>query len=59
MLTVSQAAQRLGVDPQTVRNRIHAGDFPATRTSKGKRSWFRIKEADLDAYERELEVTAA
>ena len=56
MLTVPQAARRLGVDPKTLRKRILAGEVTATRTGKGVKSHWRIKEEDFAEYERSLEV---
>jgi excisionase family DNA binding protein len=58
VLTVPQAARKLGVDPKTVRNRIHAGELAATRTGHGAKSQFRIKDEDLADFERALMVGA-
>jgi len=59
VLTVPQAAADLGVDPKTIRNAIHAGKLPATRTGTGTKSHLRIADSDWDAYKRELEVAPA
>jgi excisionase family DNA binding protein len=44
MLTVRDAAQRLGCSPQTVRNLIHAGRLPATRRLGTPRGAWQIAE---------------
>ena len=46
LLTVAQVAQLLRLNPQTIRNWIDAGTFPATRI--GRR--VRIKRTDVDAF---------
>jgi excisionase family DNA binding protein len=58
VLTVAEAAAKLRVDPKTVRNRIHAGELAATRTGKGRRAHFRIRDADLAEFERANTVEA-
>ena len=46
LLTVAQVAELLRLNPQTIRNWIDAGTFPAVRI--GRR--VRIKRSDLDAF---------
>jgi excisionase family DNA binding protein len=46
LLTVDQVAELLRLNPQTVRNHIDAGTFPAVRI--GRR--VRIKRSDLESY---------
>lgn len=47
MLKVSEVAERLGLDPRTILNKIYKGDLPATRLG-GKRCTWLIDEEDLE-----------
>ena len=47
MLTIADAAARLGIDPSRVRRLIREGRIPARRFG---RAWV-IAEADLNAYQ--------
>ena len=58
MLTVPKAARQLGVDPKTIRNRIHSGDLAAKRTGTGTKSHFRIEDEDWAEFVRTLTVEA-
>ena len=58
MLTVPQAAERLGVDPKTIRNWIHAGELAAQRSGPLSRSHFRIRDEDLAELERAIAAGA-
>jgi excisionase family DNA binding protein len=49
MLTLAQAAARLGLSPSTLRNQIHAGHLRGRLVGK---TWT-VSERELDRYERE------
>lgn len=61
LLTVLQAAERLGVSDDTVRNLVHAGKLSYVRVTTGdKKGPLRFTEADLDAFiQRNRRVAAA
>lgn len=44
MLTVAEAAERLGVVPEVVRRLIRAGELAAHKTGGGSKSHYRISE---------------
>lgn len=48
-LTVKEAARRLGVNPETIKRAIRAGELRANRLSLGERYVLLIDAADLDA----------
>jgi excisionase family DNA binding protein len=51
LLTVAEVAVRLGLSPDSVRNRIETGDLPALRmTTLNKRAAIRIDEAELERW---------
>lgn len=50
-VSVSQAAEILGVSRQTVHAMIKRGDLSAERVPFGSRFLYRIRRADLDAVE--------
>jgi excisionase family DNA binding protein len=52
MLTVPDAAKRLGVSTATVLRHIRAGRLPASLISTGERDCYRISPADLDIFRR-------
>jgi len=58
VLTVTEAAKDIGVDPKTIRNHIHAGKLPAIRTGLSRKSWLRIRDEDWAEFKRTLTVTA-
>ena len=47
-ITVPDAAERLGVDPQTIRNWVRTGKLPATRWGPDGAKIIRIDPADLE-----------
>jgi excisionase family DNA binding protein len=47
LLSVPEAAERLNVDPKTVRTLVDRGDIPTVRIGVGRRM---IEQAALDAY---------
>lgn len=47
-ITIPQAAERLGVDPQTIRNWVRTGKLPATRWGPDGAKVIRIDPADLE-----------
>lgn len=47
-ITIPQAAERIGVDAQTVRNWIRTGKLPATRWGPEGAKIIRVDPADLD-----------
>ena len=47
MMTVEKAAERLEVNPETIKRLIHAGKLPALDAGTGKHKEFRIDVADL------------
>lgn len=51
-MTVKKAAERLGIDPQTLRRWIRAGKFTATKLPTGRwgRREYRVSEANLQAF---------
>lgn len=60
MLTVKEAAKKIGVEAQTIRQYITIGrgkektKLPAIQTYKGARVEYRIKQSDLDWYKKEV-----
>ena len=56
MLTVTEAAKEIGVDPKTIRNAIHGGKLAAKRTGLGAKSWLRIDDDVWAEYKRSLAV---
>lgn len=58
MLTVKEAAKKLCVDPQTVRNYIRNGvgneneKLPAIKVAHGRLKQYRIKQEDLENYKK-------
>lgn len=51
MLTTAEIAKRWGVGHMTVWRRITAGDLPAGNVGSGNRTRYRVRQADLLAYE--------
>lgn len=49
MLTLAEAAARLGVDPSTLRHQIRNGRFSATKLG---RDWL-VEEREVERYARE------
>lgn len=52
LLTPDEVAARLGITPITAKAWLRSGKLPLTKL--GKRGLLRCREADLDAYVREL-----
>jgi excisionase family DNA binding protein len=50
VLTLPEAAARLGITREKLRLKIIAGELPAFKTGSGKTSRWRIKPEDLDAF---------
>jgi excisionase family DNA binding protein len=50
MLTVKEVAERLKVNPETVRRLINAGRLKAVIFGSEKRKSYRIDERELDAF---------
>jgi len=50
LLTVSQAAERLGEHPATVRKRLRRGELKGTKLSAGHRAHWKVAEAALDHF---------
>lgn len=55
LLSIEDVAERLGLSPLTVGDKLRAGALPGLKVG---RLW-RVREADLDAYVRELAEAAA
>lgn len=49
LLTVDQAAERIGVSPATIRNWVDSGKLPSTRIGLGEKPRIRIAPEDVDA----------
>jgi len=47
-LTVEQAAEKLGIGSQRVRDLIRVGRLPAEKIGKGQQGFWLIKEVDLE-----------
>lgn len=56
-LTTGQAAVRIGATPQYVRELIHAGSLTAIDIGKGARARFRVAEASIEQFLRDVAVT--
>lgn len=52
LLTVHEAAERLGQHEETVRRKIREGTIPALRLGHGPRAPIRVDEDELDAWLR-------
>jgi excisionase family DNA binding protein len=50
MLTIKEVAERLRLDPETIRLRIVSGELAAVKTGNGKTSPYRISEEALDDF---------
>lgn len=55
LLTPEEVAERLGLSLLTVRDKLRAGALPGFHMGRG----WRVREADLDAYVRELAEAGA
>lgn len=53
--TVTEAADRLGIDPSTVRRHIAAGSFPDARRTSPVGGNYRIPEEDIIQFEKQRE----
>lgn len=49
-LSVREAARRIGIHPNRLRELIHSGAIPAIRAGTGRTSGFRITEQAADDY---------
>lgn len=49
LVSIAEAAERLGVATRTIRDRIADGQLPAFRVGQARGAMIRIKVADLDA----------
>lgn len=50
LLNINEAAEYVGLHPQTIRTRIHEGTFPYVKTSEGKNFEYRFNVDDLDKW---------
>ncbi|SJN26899.1 hypothetical protein FM125_06440 [Micrococcus lylae] len=50
LLTVRQAAERLGEHPDTTRARLRSGELRGVRLSNGPRARWRVTEKALEAF---------
>lgn len=55
-LTVTEAAERLLVEPRTVRRWIEEGEFPNAVKTRQFRGHYRIPESDIVAFENSRKV---
>lgn len=60
MLTVKEAAKKIGVEAQTVRKYVTEGlgkekeKLPAIKVNHGRRVEYRIKQSDLEDYKKKF-----
>ncbi|MGO1664124.1 MAG: helix-turn-helix domain-containing protein [Micrococcaceae bacterium] len=50
LLSVQEAAERLGENPQTTKRRLRRGEIRGTRLSTGRTSPWRVTEKALEAF---------
>ncbi len=55
LLSIEDVAERLGLSPVTVGDKLRAGELPGFHLGR----YWRVREADLDAYVRELAEAGA